>query len=46
VERGEKAFGALMGLVMKKVRGKAKAEFVSEMVKRKLRDFQKTMRDG
>jgi len=46
VERGEKAFGVLMGLVMKKVRGKAKAEFVSEMVKRKLRDFQKIMRDG
>ena len=39
VERGEKAFGVLMGLVMKKVRGRAKAEFVGEMVKKKLRDF-------
>ncbi|MEM3673606.1 MAG: Glu-tRNA(Gln) amidotransferase subunit GatE [Candidatus Bathyarchaeia archaeon] len=30
------AFGALMGLVMKKVRGKAKAELVNEIVKKKL----------
>lgn len=38
-EHGRKAFGALMGLVMKKVRGKARAEFVSEIVKKKIKDL-------
>jgi len=38
LERGEKAFGVLMGLVMKKVRGRVKAELVNELVKRKLKD--------
>ncbi len=41
MKRGEKAFGVLMGLVMKKVRGKAKAELVSELVERKLRELKK-----
>ena len=41
IERGEKAFGVLIGLVMKRVRGKTKAEFVSKLVKRKLKDFKK-----
>ena len=41
VERGEKAFGVLMGLVMRRVRGRAKAEFVSKLVKRKLKNFKK-----
>ena len=35
-ERGAGAFGALMGIVMEKVRGKAKAEVVSELLKKKL----------
>jgi glutamyl-tRNA(Gln) amidotransferase subunit E len=33
---GRNAFGAVMGMVMKKVRGKANAELVNEIVKRKL----------
>lgn len=41
VERGEKAFGFLMGLVMRRVRGKARAKFVSEIVKRKIEEFTK-----
>jgi glutamyl-tRNA(Gln) amidotransferase subunit E len=41
MERGKNAFDVLMGLVMKWVRGKAKAEFVSKLVKRKLKDFEK-----
>lgn len=36
-ERGEKAFSVLMGLVMKRVRGRAKAELVTELVKEKLK---------
>lgn len=36
-ERGEKAFGTLMGLVMKKVRGRAKADSVTKLVKQKLK---------
>jgi glutamyl-tRNA(Gln) amidotransferase subunit E len=35
-ERGAGAFGALMGIIMKEVRGKAKAEVVSELLKKKL----------
>lgn len=38
-ERKEGAFGLLMGMVMKKVRGRAKAELVSEILKRKLKSF-------
>ena len=38
-EKGEKAFSFLMGMVMKRVRGRVKAEFLGEMVKRKLKDF-------
>lgn len=38
-ERGEKAFGILMGLMMSKVRGRVKAEVVSELVGRKLRNL-------
>jgi len=37
-ERGEKAFGTLMGLVMKKVRGRAKADLVTKLVKQKLEE--------
>ncbi|MCW3985251.1 MAG: Glu-tRNA(Gln) amidotransferase subunit GatE [Candidatus Bathyarchaeota archaeon] len=39
VQRGEKAFGLLMGLVMKRVRGRVKAGLVSEIVKKRLKDF-------
>jgi len=39
VERGEKAFGLLMGLVMKRVRGRVKGGLVSEIVKKRLKDF-------
>lgn len=38
-EKKEGAFGPLMGMVMKKVRGRAKAELVSEILKRKLKNF-------
>jgi len=35
-ERGAKAFGILMGMVMKEVRGKASTTLVSELLKKKL----------
>jgi glutamyl-tRNA(Gln) amidotransferase subunit E len=35
-ERGAKAFGVLMGMVMKEVRGKASTTLVSEFLKKKL----------
>ena len=38
-ERKEGAFGPLMGMVMKKVRGRVKAELASEILKRKLKEF-------
>ena len=38
-ERKEGAFGPLMGMIMKKVRGRVKAELVSEILKRKLKSF-------
>jgi len=38
-ERGAVAFGALMGIIMKQARGKAKAESVSELLKKKLKQF-------
>jgi len=38
-ERKESAFGPLMGMVMKRTRGRVKAETVSEMLKRKLKEF-------
>ena len=38
-ERGSDAFGALVGMVMKEVRGKATAALVSELVKQKLNSF-------
>jgi glutamyl-tRNA(Gln) amidotransferase subunit E len=37
-ERGEKAFGTLMGLVMKKVRGRANADSITKLVKQKLKE--------
>lgn len=40
-ERGDKAFGVLMGLVMRQVRGRAKAEFVSELLRKKLKSLKK-----
>jgi len=39
-EKEKRAFGPLMGMIMKEVRGKAKAELVSRVLKRKLEDFQ------
>lgn len=39
IKKGEaKAFGVLMGLTMKKVRGRAKAELVARVLKRKLKE--------
>lgn len=38
-ERGKAAFGMLMGLVMRKVRGRANAELVSRILRRKLEGF-------
>jgi glutamyl-tRNA(Gln) amidotransferase subunit E len=38
-ERGADAFGPLMGMIMKKVRGRVKAELVSEALKRRLEEF-------
>jgi len=40
-EKGMNAFGALMGSIMKDVRGRAKAELVSEMLKKKLEAYGK-----
>lgn len=37
-ERGEKAFGSFMGLVMMRVRGRAKVELVSETLRKKLQN--------
>lgn len=37
LEHAEKAFGILMGLVMKQVRGRAKSEIISEVVRGKLK---------
>ena len=39
-DRGINAFGPLMGMIMKKVRGKVKAKLVSEILKRKLEKLQ------
>ncbi len=39
MERGMKAFGPLMGLIMKKVRGRVEASLVSEVLKEKLKRF-------
>jgi len=38
-ERGTDAFGPLMGMIMKNVRGRVKAELVSELLKRRLKEF-------
>ena len=38
-ERGEKAFGVLMGLMMKRVRGRARTEAVSDLVRKRLKDL-------
>jgi len=38
-ERGKGAFGPLMAMVMKKVRGRVKAELVSEILKKRLEEF-------
>jgi len=38
-ERGKGAFGPLMGIIMKKVRGRVKAELVSEILKKRLEEF-------
>jgi len=38
-ERGAGAFGALMGIIMKKARGKAKAEEVSQLLKKRLKQL-------
>jgi glutamyl-tRNA(Gln) amidotransferase subunit E len=38
-ERGRAAFGMLMGLVMRKVRGRANAELVNRVLRRKLEEF-------
>ena len=38
-ERGKGAFGPLMGMVMKKVRGRVKAEMVSGILKKRLQDI-------
>ncbi len=37
-ERGKAAFGVLMGLTMKKIRGKADADLVSKVLRRKLEE--------
>jgi len=38
-ERGEGAFGVLMGLVMERVRGRVEAGSVSEILRRHLNEF-------
>jgi Glu-tRNA(Gln) amidotransferase subunit E-like FAD-binding protein len=37
-ERGKGAFGLLMGNVMKKVRGRAKVEVVTRILKKRLKE--------
>jgi glutamyl-tRNA(Gln) amidotransferase subunit E len=37
--RGKDAFGPLMGMIMRKVRGRVKAELVSEILKKRLEEF-------
>jgi len=37
-ERGKGAFGPLMGIIMKKIRGRVKAELVSEILKKRLEE--------
>ena len=39
---GQKAFGSIMGMVMREVRGRANAEVVGEIIKRKLAETGKT----
>lgn len=41
-ERGMQAFGPLMGMVMKELRGKADAAIVGEFVRKKLEDLRKS----
>ena len=38
-ERGEKSFGILMGIVMKRLRGKVDAALVSKLLRKKLREM-------
>jgi glutamyl-tRNA(Gln) amidotransferase subunit E len=38
-ERGKGAFGPLMGMIMKKVRGRVKAEMVSGILKKRLKEI-------
>ncbi|MFQ5836536.1 MAG: Glu-tRNA(Gln) amidotransferase GatDE subunit E, partial [Candidatus Bathyarchaeia archaeon] len=38
-KRGKGAFGPLMGMIMKKVRGRVKAELVSGILKKRLEEF-------
>jgi len=38
-KRGRGAFGPLIGMIMKKVRGRVKAEMVSEILKKRLEEF-------
>ena len=46
IERsGAKAFGPLMSIVMKEVRGKASPNIVSELVKRKLEQLEKKLKE-
>jgi len=40
-DRGERAFGVLMGMIMRKVRGKVKAQVVSQLLKDKLSEIRK-----
>ncbi len=39
-ERGESSFGLLMGIIMKKVRGRAKAEMVGGILKKRLEEIE------
>jgi glutamyl-tRNA(Gln) amidotransferase subunit E len=41
-ERGANAFGLIMGIAMREVRGKASATLVSELLKKKLRNLKKS----
>ena len=40
-ERGKGAFGALMGMVMERVRGRVEARLVSEVLRKRLDEFLK-----
>jgi glutamyl-tRNA(Gln) amidotransferase subunit E len=46
MEKGEKSFKPLMGLIMKEFRGKVDGKLIAELLQRRIRDFLKTTSNG